>query len=103
VVYVGSGHTVYALDASTGHELWSQHAGRVVGMSPAVAGGVVYIGSDKRDLYALRAINGRRLWSYTTGNGGVPFDPTVAGGAVYVGSGNSVYAFDLAANHKALP
>ena len=35
--------------------------------SPAVANGVVYVGSDDGNVYALNATTGAKLWSYTTG------------------------------------
>ncbi len=46
VVYVGSSDdNVYALNASTGALLWKYTTGNYVDSSPAVANGVVYIGS----------------------------------------------------------
>ncbi len=36
--------------------------------SPAVANGVVYVGSRNSNVYALNASTGALLWSYTTGN-----------------------------------
>lgn len=59
--------------------------------SPAVAGGVVYAGSDK--LYALDASSGALKWTSDTGTI-VYSSPAVANGVVYVGSGNIVYALD---------
>jgi len=37
--------------------------------SPAVVGGVVYVGSDDKNVYALDAANGAKIWSFTTGTG----------------------------------
>ena len=66
-----------------------------VDSSPAVANGVVYVGSDDNNVYALSAKTGAKLWSYTTGNY-VDSSPAVANGVVYVGSGDGkVYAFGL--------
>ena len=53
--------------------------------SPAVANGVVYVGSDDNNVYALNATTGAKLWSYTTG-GDVVSSPAVVNGVVYVGS-----------------
>ena len=36
--------------------------------SPAVANGVVYIGSGDGNVYALNASTGAKLWSYATGS-----------------------------------
>ncbi len=42
--------------------------------SPAVANGVVYVGSLNQNVYALNAKTGAKLWSYKTG-GQVSFSP----------------------------
>jgi outer membrane protein assembly factor BamB len=71
---------------------WSYHTGSAVWSSPAVANGVVYIGSLDDNLYALNAATGVVLWSYLTGNA-VESAPAVANGVVYVGSSDhNVYA-----------
>jgi outer membrane protein assembly factor BamB len=68
-----------------------------VASSPAVANGVVYVGSDDNNLYALNATTGAKLWSYTTG-GYVDSSPSVVKGVVYVGSDDgNVYAIGSAA------
>ena len=53
VVYVGSyNDKVYALNATTGHLLWSYETGGPVVSSPAVKNGVVYVGSED-DMFML--------------------------------------------------
>jgi outer membrane protein assembly factor BamB len=65
--------------------------------SAAVAHGVVYVCSYDKNLYALNARTGIRLWSYATGNE-IESSPSVVNGVVYVGSGDyKVYSFSL--NH----
>jgi outer membrane protein assembly factor BamB len=65
-----------------------------VDSSPAVANGVVYVGSYDNNLYALNATTGAKLWNYTTG-GSVQSSPAVANGVVYVGSyDNNLYALN---------
>jgi glucose dehydrogenase len=95
VVYVDSfDGNLYALNAFTGQELWSDATGGGYS-SPAVVGGVVYVGSSDDDVYALNAATGAELWSYTTGSY-VSSSPAVAGGMVYVGSyDDNLYAFGL--------
>jgi len=67
--------------------------------SPAVANGVVYVGSLDNNVYAISASTGALVWKYTTG-GPVYSSPAVVNGMVYVGSGdNKVYAFDAATGH----
>jgi len=46
---------------------WSMSLTRPVQSSPAVTGGVVYIGGEDQSVYALSAATGAILWSYPTG------------------------------------
>ena len=62
--------------------------------SPAVASGVVYVGSDDKAVYALDAATGAVLWKTTTG-AAVRSSPAVANGVVYVGSDDAgLYALN---------
>src|SRR5579875_674504 len=71
---------------------WRYQTGGAVYSSPAVANGVVYIGSNDDSIYAFNASNGTLVWSYATG-GNVVSWPEVVNGVVYVGSeDNYVYA-----------
>ena len=73
-------------------QLWSYTTGNSVYSSPAVVNGVVYVGSEDSNVYALNATTGAKLWSYAT-SFGVYSSPTVANGMVYAGDGNGkVYA-----------
>jgi outer membrane protein assembly factor BamB len=66
------------------------------GSSAAVVKGVVYVGSNDRNVYALNAATGAKLWSFTTGNE-VYSSPALAHNVVYVGSENGdVYALNAA-------
>src|SRR5690349_16595963 len=47
---------------------WTYTTGGAIESSPAVAGGVVYVGSHDNNLYAFDAKTGKKLWSYVTGN-----------------------------------
>ena len=82
------------LNAKTGAKLWSYVTRKYVFSSPAVANGVVYVGSEDSNVYALNANTGVKLWNYSTG-GVVKSSPAVANGMVYVGSNHFtlVYAF----------
>jgi len=74
--------------------LWKYRTGSLVDSSPAVVNGVVYIGSNDNNLYALNASTGAFLWKYQT-NGSVFSSPAVANGVVYFGSGDDyLYALD---------
>ena len=70
--------------------------GNLVTSSPAVANGVVYVGSYDHKLYALDAATGAFKWSDTMG-GGVWSSPAVANGIVYIGNDDhKLYALDAA-------
>jgi outer membrane protein assembly factor BamB len=78
IVYVGSnynqveqqGGNIYALNADTGAKIWNYYTGPSVAYgggyyhgvqaSPAVANGVVYVGSVDGKMYALNASTGAR-------------------------------------------
>ncbi len=76
--------------------VWSRAAGQTeegVNSSPAVADGVVYVGSDDGRLYAFGAGAGRLLWSKRVGGGKVRSSPAVANGVVFIGAdGGSLQA-----------
>lgn len=59
---VGMGNPVL-----TATVLWNYSTGGQIYSSPAVVGGVVYIGSLNGNIYALKANTGTKLWTYTTG------------------------------------
>ena len=72
--------------------------------SPAVADGVVYIGSNDGNITAWNATTGVMLWSFTTSNA-VRSSPAVANGIVYVSSADwspntNLYALDAATGHE---
>jgi outer membrane protein assembly factor BamB len=94
VVYMCSANgTVYAIDATTGSEIWNSTPGGHIHSSPAVAGDMVFIGSDDNEVYALNASDGTLIWSYET-YGSVQSSPIVTNGFVYVGGGSFVYVLD---------
>ncbi len=101
-VVVGSGQTLYSLDAHTGTVLWSaalDHS--VVNASPIVAAGAVFVTDATRfglggKLYAHRLLDGALLWSREIGetNGNTP---AYADGTLYVGTADgAVCSIDAA-------
>ena len=77
--------------APTAHDLlWSFNTitgadpySTVISSSPAVVGGVVYIGSDDGHIYALSSSSGTCVWSRALGRFATT-SPAVVGGVVYV-------------------
>ena len=84
---------LYALNAKTGQQLWSQPVSGGVNEGPAAGGGVVYTGGGNLDsgiLQAWQPATGKQLWSYkadSMGNINV-----VPGSRVYFGAGHDVYS-----------
>jgi outer membrane protein assembly factor BamB len=59
VVYAGATHHLYAVNATTGAELWGFSTASGFGTSsPAVANGVVYVGGDDGNVYAFGLTGG---------------------------------------------
>jgi hypothetical protein len=99
-------HYVYALDAVTGALVWRHETGSDVDSSPAVSGGVVYVGSGDGYVYAINATNGALLWRCPIGFN-VTSSPAVSRGVVYVGSAGpyanyNYYVYALNATNGAI-
>jgi len=86
---------VYALDAKTGAVLWRQGVRDFIGTDPAIAAGLVCVGTGStQTVVCLDEASGTPRWSAATG-GIVNSSPAISGGILYVGSGDhKVYAFD---------
>jgi len=83
VVYYSSAGELFALNASTGAQVWLSPflSGGIA--SPAVENGVLF-NSDYGRVYAYDLSNGTLLWSYYMGSAGVMlYSPTVVNGVVY--------------------
>jgi eukaryotic-like serine/threonine-protein kinase len=61
---------------------WSFHTNGEVVSSPAIVGGVVYVGSNDGNLYAIDESSGKLHWKFETGSA-IPSSPAVAAGIVY--------------------
>ena len=79
---------------SNNQTLWVFKTNGDVWSSPAVADGIVYVGSFDRYLYAVNATDGSKVWSFKTG-GTIFTSPAVANNVVYIGSDDhNIYALD---------
>ncbi|WP_331766592.1 serine/threonine-protein kinase [Embleya sp. NBC_00896] len=73
---------------------WSYPAGRRTLSPAALADGIVYVGSDDREILAVDVATGEPRWRFRL-DGSIPVPPIVRDGVVYVTTnGKSVYAFD---------
>lgn len=96
VIYYACRDRLYALEAETGRVLWrypvDQPLNAQFRTTPAVSGGIVYVGATDGNLYALSAETGRYLWAFRT-QGAILSHPTVVNDVVYFGSADGrVYA-----------
>ncbi len=98
IVAVTRANTGFGLDAATGGILWRAlgapgGAGVLGGASPAVSGELAVLPFTSGELLAVRASNGRRIWSDTLSGGmrgsagadvtDISGDPVIAGQAVF--------------------
>jgi outer membrane protein assembly factor BamB len=94
VVYVvGFGTKIWALNASTGAQIWCNPSDGS-GCSPAVADGVVYIGGSWR-IAAINASTGTKIWNFSFPPSEYYMDssPAIVNGYVFASSGSGLYAF----------
>jgi len=77
-------------------QAWTAQTGSKIPSSPAVANGVVYVGSQDGKLYAFDATTGATLWRTAKTGDVINSSPAVANGVVYIGSNDGkLYAFHL--------
>jgi len=101
-VFFGSyDHNVYALDLTTGKEIWRYDTGGWVGSSPTVYDGKLFVGSDvginNGQLLALDSDTGDLLWAFNA-SGDIHSSPAISPELrmVFVGSNdNDIYALDM--------
>ncbi len=67
--------------------LWNYSAGGEAG-SPVVVAGILYVGSDDGNIYALNASTGAKIWNCSTGNR-IGFYMAVENGVLYASSHSS--------------
>jgi len=74
--------------------VWKFKTDGAVKSSPAIDDGLVFIGSDDGNIYAIDLRTGHRVWAYETGDA-VEAAPCVVDGSVFVGSSDTfLYAID---------
>jgi outer membrane protein assembly factor BamB len=78
---------LHAYSLKDGHALWSRPHLHATESSPAVADGVVYVGTD-RAVLALSTATGAVLWRAVTGQ--VMNSPAIADGQLYIDNGAGV-------------
>ena len=86
LIYLATARGLYALRADDGEIAWIYPTEMPLGHSPTVIGSVAYVGGFDRQLHAVDAATGKRLWTFAEATAGFHTNPLVAGGKVYAGS-----------------
>ena len=95
VLYIGSTHGIFALDAKTGKEIWNFPTNGFVKSVPAVSNGVIYFGADDRKFYAIDSKNGTLKWINDTSLDGYTASAAVVDKSVYaLPKDGTFYTFD---------
>jgi len=97
VVYDGSSDKVFvqALNAADGRELWRAKTQAPVWSSPAICGGVLFVGDHAGFLHALDRATGKELWFFRSA-GDILGAPVVSGNLVlFASSDGSIYALHV--------
>ncbi len=83
------------------HQAWFAPTGNSISSSPAVAHGLVYIGSYHHTLCAFNATTGEQKWVSSPTENVTSSAPAVANGLAYVGSwDNKLYAFNATTGER---
>jgi outer membrane protein assembly factor BamB len=97
VIYDGSSDKVFvqALNAVDGTELWRVKTQGPVWSSPAICGGVLFVGDHAGFLHALDRTTGKELWFFRSA-GDILGAPVVSGNLVlFASSDGSIYALHV--------
>ncbi|MBV9231171.1 MAG: PQQ-binding-like beta-propeller repeat protein [Chloroflexi bacterium] len=88
-------HILNVTNVSQLEQQWTALTSGLIYSSPAVANGLVYVGSIDHRLYAFDAMTGVQKWVSPPTDSYITSSPAVANGLVYVGSIDyRLYAFD---------
>ena len=84
-----------ALNPEDGSIIWEHPTVAPLDSSPAVAGGMVFIGLRNKRVIALDADSGAMKWEFVTEENPTTGSPLIKDGVVYIGSGDGrIYALD---------
>lgn len=97
-IFISGSHTVYALDADTGEELWRYEGTSGASFrAPAIADKTVVLAGES-DVWGLDAASGEQTWHLQLIEDGLRSGispPRVAEGRVYVGTTNGLVVVDV--------
>ena len=83
---------LHALDAKTGHELWTHDMLASVWGSPLLADGRIYLGDEDGDVVVLQAGRVKKVLAEMSMGSSVYSTPVPAGGVLYISNRSHLYA-----------
>ena len=95
-VFFTTKHRIYAVNISTGSEVWNVSINGTIS-TPALAFGMVFVGSKDGKMYCLDANTGTILWTFQA-NGKIDSSPAIANGVIYFATNTpngTIYALNL--------
>jgi eukaryotic-like serine/threonine-protein kinase len=95
IIYSGGADlNLYAINATSGADIWRFPLGSLLRNSPAISDGIVYAPDMNRILHAIYAANGTEKWQFSPpDNAGLWGAPVIADGVIYIdGGGDRFYA-----------
>jgi outer membrane protein assembly factor BamB len=94
---------VFALDAITGEKIWNASKDWDPS-SPAVAGGVVYVG-DNHKILAFNSSTGTKIWNFTfpDAEGYLASTPAIVNNMIYACAESELYAFGIPTTSQSPP
>ncbi len=79
--------------------IWQFTASGAINSSPILHNGIIYIGSNGKNLYALNSQTGAEIWKFSTPKM-IRSTPAIANDKIYIESGNVLYALNLDAQQQ---
>ncbi len=84
IVYISTQNALYALDSSTGDEIWQCAVSS--SSFPSVVNGVIYLTSSDGKIWAIDASTDTKTLHYSSLDSGVRVQAAIARGVIYVGT-----------------
>jgi outer membrane protein assembly factor BamB len=96
VLYIGSSFGIHALDIRSGQELWKYRTNGFVKSVPTVVNGILYVGGDDKQFYAIDTGNGTLKWVNKKVLQGFTSSPSIVDNVIYaIPKDGTFYAFDI--------
>lgn len=96
VIVAGSGQAMYALDETTGVQIWKSFTFTgSPGGSPAYSNGIIYMGTTSGYFYSINATTGQKIHEVNLSPDQITTSPAVYNGKVFFGTyQNRLYAYN---------